>query len=180
MDLILLSGLILIGAMTIIGFFYGIVAAFVYLETKSEDKWQVLKKRQTILISLLLEMSAVFVAGIFFLNARLLSQLQGGATIIISFFLAVCTLILIPLYFILLHKLAVGTIFTKETFLNSVKVILIGFPTWFTQIILMIALSVLTYLFPALSIITVGYLITRTNKIINVQKMKLASLQEVY
>lgn len=44
MDLILLSGLILIGAMTIIGFFYGIVAAFVYLETKSEDKWQVLKK----------------------------------------------------------------------------------------------------------------------------------------
>lgn len=41
MDLILLSGLILIGAMTIIGFFYGIVAAFVYLETKSEDKWQV-------------------------------------------------------------------------------------------------------------------------------------------
>ena len=178
MDLILLSGLILIGAMTIVGFFYGIVAAFVYLQNKSENKWLVLKKRQTIIISLLLEISAVFVSSIFFLKATLIPKLHGGTTVIISFFLAVCFLILIPLYLILLWELAIGTIFTKEIFLISIKVILIGFPTWLTQIVLMIGVSIITYLFPALSIITVGFLAMRTGRVIDEQKTTLAVLQE--
>ncbi|MBO0448407.1 hypothetical protein JZO76_02555 [Enterococcus sp. MJM12] len=178
MDLILLSGLILIGAMTIVGFFYGIVAAFVYLQNKSENKWLVLKKRQTIIISLLLEISAVFVSSIFFLNATLIPKLHGGTTVIISFFLAVCFLILIPLYLILLWELAIGTIFTKEIFLISIKVILICFPTWLTQIVLMIGVSIITYLFPALSIITVGFLAMRTGRVIDEQKTTLAVLQE--
>lgn len=178
MDLILLSGVILIGAMTVIGFFYGIVGAFVYLQTKSENKWLVLKKRQTIIFSLLLEISALFSVGIFFINASLLPKWQGVTTVIISCFLALWCLILIPLYLILLQKLATGVVFTKDIILNSVKLILLDFPTWVTQIFLMMVFSILTYLFPATSIITVGYLVMRVNRIIEKKKTLFTVLQE--
>ncbi|WP_461218080.1 hypothetical protein [Lapidilactobacillus salsurivasis] len=178
MDVIILSGIVLIGALTIVGFFYGIVAAHVYLQENKTDKWQVLKKRQTIITCLLLEISALFVGIIFILNLNLIPQLSAGFTIVLTCFLTMGILIVLPLYSILLQGLAQGRSYSKDVLLDGVRLILSGIPVWIGDILLLLVAGLITYLFPALAIVSIGLLVIWTDRIVNAQRVKIFGFQE--
>lgn len=177
MDVIILSSLVLIGAMTIIGLFYGIVAAFIYLEEGNQDKWATLKRKQTILRSVLLEVSAAGIVGIFSLNGALLQYLSGEMTVILSFMMTLWGVLLLPLYLMLLHRVANSQKLTVAQVSKDLKVILINFPNWLGQSVYLLILGGVTYLFPALSIMTVGMFLLQTQRLIQRQQAKLLVLQ---
>lgn len=170
MDVVIVSAISLLGLVTIVGFFYGIAASFVYLQEKSHEKWTVIKNFKTFGISVLLEVSAIFWGIIIYLDVMFLYNMKGWMVILMSFMLSLYLFILPPLYLIILYHLSKYGNLTRKSFINSFKAYFLNVPSWFLNVILLIVLSIVTYLFPAISILTVGLFIIMTNYVIGKQK----------
>ncbi|MGM0125604.1 hypothetical protein IGI37_003003 [Enterococcus sp. AZ194] len=165
MDIVILSGIVLIGTLSVIGATYSLVLAFTYLNDEKDRKWQAVFKLKTFVTSVLIELGLLLSMGIVYLNFQLLNHLTGiGRLLIFSMLLSVI-LILIPLFFSILWLTAQHGGLTKQMFKYAFYCTLIKFPLWLGFTLVLLLMGLLVYLDKALIILISGLIVALFNRL---------------
>ena len=178
MDIILLSGIVLIGILSLIGAVYSLILAFTYLEKEKPNKWASVFNLRLFLSSVYIECFFLIALFITFLNSQLLRSLSTLGRVSIFSIVLIFVLVGVPFFFVLTWYLSKKGSLTKELIAQSFYLVLVKFPLWGIFLIFISLVGLCIYVDNALIILGIGGVILFFDYLIKKGTHQLSSMDE--
>lgn len=178
MDIILLSGIVLIGILSLIGAVYSFIVAFTYLNEEKQNKWTAVFSLKLFLSSVFIELFLLLTMFILFLNIQLLSSLSVFGRVSLFSIVLLFFIVGIPFFFVLTWLISKKNTVNKKIIEQALYIVFVKFPLWLVFIAFIFIVTLFIYMDKALIIVGIGGVILFFDYLIKKGTRQLLSIDE--